>query len=113
MVTTTKRYRMAAEQRNADAQYQLDDAYILGEGVAEDPINAYAWYSVAKRFGNEDAVKHVLKLKDELSLKEIKQGDSQAAVYSKPVNAGAGWQHRCAVFFCTSALGRYRRANAD
>lgn len=44
--------RRAAEQGNADAQYNLGDCYYYGEGVAQDYAQAVYWYRQAAEQGN-------------------------------------------------------------
>jgi uncharacterized protein len=49
-------YRMAAEQGNADAAFSLGQDYAVGKaGIGQDPLEAYAWLSVADTLGNTDA----------------------------------------------------------
>jgi TPR repeat protein len=45
------RLRQAAEQGNAQAEYDLGDRYGDGNGVAKDPHQAYEWYFKAARQG--------------------------------------------------------------
>ena len=42
-VETVKLWRKAAEQGDAYAAHSLGRAYLLGEGVTEDPVEAWAW----------------------------------------------------------------------
>ena len=46
----------AAEQGDADAQYNLGRAYWLGDGVSEDKPQAVYWWSKAAEHGNADAI---------------------------------------------------------
>src|SRR4029453_8056730 len=39
-----RRLRQAAEQGNAQAQYDLGDRYYEGNGVVKDPRQAFEWY---------------------------------------------------------------------
>ena len=48
-------WRLAAEQGNAFAQYNLGDAYHYGEGVEQDYAEAVKWYRLAAEQGDEDA----------------------------------------------------------
>ncbi len=48
-----KWYRKAAEQGDADAQYNLGVMYMGGGGVPKNNIEAYMWSSLAKTQGNE------------------------------------------------------------
>ena len=45
-------YRMAAEQGNPDAQFNLGLSYAKGQGVAKDNAEAVHWYRLAAEQGN-------------------------------------------------------------
>ena len=47
----------AAEQGDADAQYNLGVCYDDGKGVAKNKQEAAKWYRMAAANGNEDAEK--------------------------------------------------------
>ncbi len=51
-----KWYRLAAEQGDADAQYNLGGMYFSGHGVARNHIQAYMWVTLAAAQGNKNAV---------------------------------------------------------
>ena len=46
-------YRKAAEQGNADAQFNLGLKYIKGEGVPQDYIKACKWFNLAATQNNK------------------------------------------------------------
>ena len=48
-----------AEMGNPYAQKALGMMYVLGHGVARDPILGHAWYSIAIANGQEDAMEHI------------------------------------------------------
>ena len=50
-----KWYRKAAEQGDADAQYNLGISYDRGEGVPQDYVEAVKWYRKAAEQGDADA----------------------------------------------------------
>jgi TPR repeat protein len=50
-----KWYRLAAEQRHADAQYNLGVMYYNGVGVLEDYVYAHVWWNIAASSGRKDA----------------------------------------------------------
>lgn len=54
-----KWYRLAANQGDADAQYNLGFVYEYGDGVAQDYVQAYLWYSlvITSDSKNTDAAK--------------------------------------------------------
>jgi uncharacterized protein len=53
--TAVEKWRPAANQGNADAQFNMGQAYKLGRGVAADPKQAESWYGKAARQGHEQA----------------------------------------------------------
>lgn len=74
-----KWYRKAAEQNDADAQYNLAICYARGDGVAEDWAEAYKWLSLAARQGYEDAKTYMTALESKLLTPEqIAQGQKRA-----------------------------------
>jgi TPR repeat protein len=52
-----KWYRLAAEQGDAFAQYNLGAMYAEGLGVLQDYVLAHMWWNIAGSNGYEDAVK--------------------------------------------------------
>jgi TPR repeat protein len=46
-----------AEQRNANAQYDIGIMYKTGVGVPQNYKQAYIWFSLAAAQGNKDAAK--------------------------------------------------------
>ena len=50
-----KWYRLAAEQGEVNAQYNLGVMYVLGEGVIQDDVNAHMWLNIAASNGFKDA----------------------------------------------------------
>lgn len=53
-VEAVKWFKLAAEQGNADAQYNLGDCYFLGNGVEKDLKEAVKWYKLAAEQGSAD-----------------------------------------------------------
>ena len=47
--------RRAAEQGDAQAQYELGVMYANGQGVPQDYISAHMWLNLAAASGHEDA----------------------------------------------------------
>jgi TPR repeat protein len=60
-----KWYRLAAEQGNVDAQYNLGCSYEDGEGVEQNHEEAIKWYRLAAEQGEEDAKEALARLQDE------------------------------------------------
>ena len=54
-----KWYRLAAEQGDADAQYNLGGIYVFGKGIRQDSVLAHMWYIIAAANGNENASKQI------------------------------------------------------
>ncbi len=55
-VQAVERYKHAAEQGDAEAQYELGSRYeIGGDGTPQDPAHAAHWYTRAAENGHEDA----------------------------------------------------------
>ena len=55
--TAVKWYRLAAEQGNARAQYNLGAMYDNGKGVPQDYVRASMWYNIVAISGDKEAVK--------------------------------------------------------
>ena len=51
-----KWYRLAADQGNVIAQYNLGVCYANGTGVAKNDAEAVKWYKKAAAQGDEDAI---------------------------------------------------------
>ena len=83
-----KWHRKAAEQGDAAAQWGLGLAYRYGDGVPEDPAEAYAWMAVATANGaGPDAVEFRDRIKRDLSPARLAQAQQRArelfAAYAK------------------------------
>ena len=50
--------RMAAEQGNADAQFNVGISYAKGEGVPQDIILAHMWFNLSAALGAADATEN-------------------------------------------------------
>ena len=55
--TAVKRYTLAAEQGNTNAQYNLGAMYAFGQGVLKDYVYAHMWGNLAASNGNENGGK--------------------------------------------------------
>jgi TPR repeat protein len=76
--------QLCAPYRNAYCHYWLARAYHEGAGTPRDYAKAYAYYTVAKELGRQDAAVNLQKLDDFLQ-PEIKTG---AAELAKSISAG-------------------------
>jgi TPR repeat protein len=61
-VEAVKWYHKAAEQGDADAQFNLGVCFDNGEGVAKDPVEAVKWYRMAAEQGDARARKKLERL---------------------------------------------------
>ena len=68
-----------AKQGDAIAQYNLGVMYVKGEGVPENNIRAYVWWSMAKTQGNADASTNLEILKPTMTKQQIGEAQALAA----------------------------------
>jgi TPR repeat protein len=73
--------RRAAEQGNVIAQYNLGASYRLGEGVPENDIEAYKWFSVAAAHGWKGCAEQRDSLAQSMSREEVVEGQRRAAAF--------------------------------
>ncbi len=66
--------RTLAEQRHADAQYALAQAYEQGHGTLPQPLEALHWYRQAAAQNHSQALEHLISDKE----KAAQEGDRQA-----------------------------------
>ena len=70
--------RFAADQGLAIAQYSVGQMYALGEGVTQDLIEAYAWYSVAATGGYKSGVQNRDTVASKLTPEQLLEGQKRA-----------------------------------
>jgi len=51
-------YRKAAQQGDAEAQFNFGSMFANGKGVSKNYVEAYAWWSTAVAQGDENAKKN-------------------------------------------------------
>jgi TPR repeat protein len=68
-----------ADQGMAAAQYNLGNRYYFGEGVPENNIRAYVWWSMAKTQGYTGAVTNIDILKPKMTPQQIADGQALAS----------------------------------
>ena len=73
-----KWYRKVAEQGLAPAQVCLGVAYYQGEGVAKDPVEAYAWINLAA-VTDEEAKKQRVELEKVMTAQQVADGQKRSA----------------------------------
>ena len=78
-----KWYLKAARQGHVDAQFSLGLSYYWGNGVPEDFIAAYVWYSMSKTSGNENASLNIEFIRKMMSNQQIAEGQRRATMCYK------------------------------
>jgi TPR repeat protein len=73
-----KTQQSAAEQGDVEAQYKTAQKYIIGDGVPEDFVIAYAWLIIAADNGHERAPKKRDSIKATLKAAQIERGEALA-----------------------------------
>ena len=85
---SVKWYRKAAEQGDAQAQFNLGLMYSNGQGVPQDFIRAHVWYSVAAAALSGDEGKMAIKFRDRaasrMTAAQIGQAQEMARRYQQP-----------------------------
>jgi uncharacterized protein len=83
-----KWYALAAEQGDAQAQYNLGIAYARGEGVTQDEVEAHMWFNLAAaRFPATDtrnrgaAVKNRDAVAGEMSSEQLSEAQKRALAW--------------------------------
>ncbi len=74
-----KWYRRAANQGYARAKILLAAMYVVGKGVLEDYVEAYAWMILAATQGHEDAVKGKDELRSKMTAEQVAEAQKLAA----------------------------------
>jgi TPR repeat protein len=75
--------RTAAEQGQADAQYELGVLYEFGYNFTDHLVSAYAWYSRAADQGNAAAAQRRDLLKGQLSPSDLERAQAQLRAPAK------------------------------
>ena len=68
----------AAEQRFANAQYNLALMYAFGRGVPQDNVYAHMWFNLAAVDGDEDASRNRDNIAKRMTTAEISKAQSLA-----------------------------------
>jgi TPR repeat protein len=77
-------WRKAADQGHAQAQFELANCYAIGDDVAKDEIEAYAYYNLAGTTYDE-AVKRLTVLEKKLSRDEVAAGQKRSKELQKEI----------------------------
>ena len=69
----------AAKLGDTEAQFSLGVMYASGEGVLENKLSAYLWWSMAKMQGDKDAAGNLDMLKPRMTEQQISEAQALAA----------------------------------
>lgn len=69
-------FEKAAKQGEPQAQYQLGEMLLNGEGVKQDKVAAYSWFSLASEQNQPQAIVKQAQLKTELSRSQIEKANA-------------------------------------
>ena len=86
LITKGNDLRKAAEQGNAEAQFNLGRAYANGEGVPKDLVEAYAWVNIAAAT-HEDAKKVRAAFELTLTAQQVAAGQKRSTELSASMKA--------------------------
>lgn len=86
----TKRWRRAAEQGYAKAQFELGVSYAEGQGLKQDNVRAFMWLSLAASQGHENATLVRVKLKRRMTPEQIDDGYEMMREWKRYFPSGAG-----------------------
>ena len=81
-----KWYRKAAEQGDANAQFNLGSMYVQGGGVPVNNIKAYMCFSLAKAQGNEAAASNLNIIKKQMTANQIAKAQALASGMWEKIN---------------------------
>ena len=73
--TAFKKFEVLAQQGWKTAQHMLGNMYYKGEGISEDKVKAYIWYSLAARQNFGIAEEKVIYLRRHLEAKKIQEAE--------------------------------------
>jgi hypothetical protein len=76
-------YRKAADQGDADAQYNLGIRYADGKGISQDYIEAHMWFSLATVGGEERATKNRSIIEAKMTPEQIAEARRRASAWVK------------------------------
>ena len=71
-------YRLAAEQGDAGAQFNLGWMYASGRGVPQDDVTAHMWLNVAAATGHEQARKNRDSVAANMTREQIAEAQARA-----------------------------------
>jgi hypothetical protein len=74
----SKWFRLAAEQGDADAQFNVGLVYAKGQGTPEDYVLAHMWFSLAGSQGVEDALHNRDVIEGKMSPQQLEKAREMA-----------------------------------
>ena len=74
-------FRMAAEQGNVAAQFNLGVMYETGSGVPKDYVQAYAWFNIVAAQGNEMTKENLEFITKEMTTADITKAQELSREY--------------------------------
>ena len=74
-----KWYRLAAEQGDADAQFNLGIMFERGKGVQQNAVLAHMWYNISASNGTNEAINN----RDNLAKRMTKEDVSKAQALAR------------------------------
>jgi len=77
-----KWYQSAAEQGNVQAQGNLGLMYLMGQGVPEDFVEAYAWFAVAAARGDMISRDYIDIVANNMTPAQVEKAKALAEEYS-------------------------------
>jgi hypothetical protein len=81
-----KWYRMATEQGDADAQFNLSNMYAKGQGVPTNNVKAYMWWSLSKAQGAEDVATNLNIVQKRMTAPDIAKAQALAVEWREKHN---------------------------
>ena len=84
--TALQEWRPLAEQGLAQAQNNLGSMYARGEGVPEDYVKAYMWWSLAKAQGHNHSADNLDIVKKEMNTDQIGEPQKLATKMWEKIN---------------------------
>ncbi len=82
--TAAKWFEKAAQRGVVDSQYNLGVLFESGQGLPKNLTEAYVWYSIAAKQGDQFARKHIETLKDQIGKADAARADARAEKF-KPI----------------------------
>jgi len=80
VITAVYQHRLATLRKEAKAMAELAYLFDSGEGLKENRILAYTWYTLSIKHGNDEATGDAQLVKDQLSQDDLKKVDEYLAM---------------------------------